>query len=57
MQVVAISSPRRPEWHWRITNYTGEVVEESHVGFPSIAAAVAAGTDRLASMDAADLRR
>jgi hypothetical protein len=57
MQVVAISSPRRPEWHWRITNYTGEVVEESHVGFPSIAAAVAAGTDRLASMDAADVRR
>ena len=57
MQVVAISSPRRPEWHWRITNYAGEVVEESQASFPSIAAAVAAGKDRLVSMDASDVRR
>jgi len=40
MQVTAISSPRYPEWRWRISDYAGETVEESHVGFPSIAAAV-----------------
>ena len=52
MQVVAISSPRCPEWHWRIMNYAGEVVEESQAGFLSIAAAVAAGKDRLKSRSA-----
>jgi hypothetical protein len=57
MQVVAISSPRNPEWHWRIMNYGGEVIEESQAGFPSIAAAVAAGKERLMSMDAVDVRR
>jgi len=57
MQVVAISSPRHPEWHWRIMNYAGEIVEESQVGFASISAAVAAGNERLTSMDSIDLRR
>ena len=50
MQVTAISTPRYPEWRWRITGYAGETVEESHAGFPTIAAAVAAGTERLVSM-------
>lgn len=54
MQVVAVSTPRYPEWRWRITDYAGEIVEESHVGFPSIAAAVAAGTERLVSMNVID---
>ena len=44
MQVTAISTPRYPEWRWRITNYGGETIEESQRGFPTIAAAVAAGT-------------
>ena len=57
MQVVAISSPRNPEWRWRILNYGGEIVEESQAGFPNIAAAVAAGKERLMSMDAVDGRR
>jgi hypothetical protein len=57
MQVVAISSPRNPEWHWRIMNYGGEIIEESQRGFPSIAAAVAAGKERLTSLDALDTRR
>ena len=57
MQVVAISSPRHPEWHWRIVNYAGEVVEESQTGFASISAAVAAGKERLTSMAALDARR
>ena len=52
MHVSAISSPRNPEWRWRITNYGGEVIEESQAGFPSIAAAVAAGKERLLRMDA-----
>ena len=54
MQVTAISTPRYPEWRWRITDYAGTTVEESHVGFPSIAAAVAAGTERLVSMNTID---
>jgi len=57
MQVVAISTPRNPEWRWRIMNYGGEVIEESQAGFSSIAAAVAAGTERLKSIDAVDVRR
>ncbi|HJZ77003.1 MAG TPA: hypothetical protein VKE51_34970 [Vicinamibacterales bacterium] len=57
MHVVAISSPRNPEWRWRIMNYGGEVVEESQAGFPSIAAAVAAGKERLMSMEAVDVQR
>jgi hypothetical protein len=54
MQVTAVSSPRYPEWRWRISDYAGVTVEESHVGFPSIAAAVAAGTERLVSLNVVD---
>ena len=54
MQVTAISSPRYPEWRWRISDYAGETVEESQAGFPSIAAAVAAGTERLVTMNVVD---
>jgi hypothetical protein len=54
VQVAAISTPRYPEWRWRITDYAGATVEESHVGFSSIAAAVAAGTVRLVSMNTID---
>lgn len=57
MQVVAISSPRNPEWRWRIMNYGGEIIEESQAGYPSISAAVAAGKERLITMDAVDGRR
>jgi hypothetical protein len=55
MQVVAFSSPSRPEWRWRIVNYSGEVVEESHETFPSIATAVAAGTRRMDDLGTRDL--
>jgi len=57
MQVVAISTPGNPEWYWRILNYGGEIVEESQGSFPSIAAAVAAGKERLIRIDALDARR
>jgi len=50
MQVTAISTPRYPEWRWRIKSYAGKTVEESHVGFPTTAAAMAAGSERLVSM-------
>ncbi len=36
MQVVTISSPRRPARPWRLMDYAGEPIEESQVGFPSI---------------------
>ena len=52
MQVTAFSTPAHPEWRWRICNYGGEIIEESHDRFLTIAAAVARGLKRLADMDA-----
>src|SRR3989442_15255186 len=54
MQVVAFSTPTNPHWRWRIVNYAGEVVEESHEIFPTIASAVAQGTKRLVQMKVVD---
>jgi len=54
MQVTAISTPRAPEWRWRITDYGGATIEESQHSFPSIAAALAAGKERLGSMSEPD---
>jgi hypothetical protein len=50
MQVVAFSTPGRPQWRWRIVDYSGGPVEESHEAFATIAAAVAQGARRLAEM-------
>jgi len=47
MNVVAFSTPRQPDWRWRIVNYGGETVEESSAGFATIALAVAEGNARL----------
>lgn len=52
MQVIAIATPNRPDWRWRIVDYGGEMVEESFEAFPTIAAAVGAGAERLKKMDA-----
>jgi hypothetical protein len=57
MQVVAVATPARPDWRWRIINYAGEIVEESSLAFPSIAAAVAMGTQRLRQIDIVDVSR
>jgi hypothetical protein len=54
MDVTAFSSPTQPDWRWRIVNYAGEVVEESHERFPTIAAAVAMGTQRLVQINIVD---
>lgn len=54
MQVTAISNPRHPLWRWRITDYAGELIEESRDGFATISAAVAAGTKRMVSMNVVD---
>ena len=43
MQVVALSTPARTGWTWRIVNAAGEVIEESRERFPTIATAVATG--------------
>ncbi len=48
MQVTAFSTAARPEWRWRICDYGGETIEESHDRFLTIAAAVAQGAERLA---------
>jgi hypothetical protein len=54
MQVIAFATAARPEWRWRIVDYAGEMVEESSTVFPTIAAAVGAGAERLQSMDVVD---
>ena len=54
MQVVAVSTPLRPDWRWRIVNYAGEIIEESHETFPSIAAAVREGGRRIHEIDVPD---
>jgi len=51
MQVVAFSTPRDPEWRWRIVDYDGHTVQESYQTFPSIAAAVTDGATRLDKMN------
>ena len=47
MQVLAFSTPSRPDWRWRIVNYDGHMIEESYVTFPSIEVAVTEGSRRL----------
>jgi hypothetical protein len=54
MHVAAFSSPPSPDWRWRIVGYAGEMVAESHQTFPTIAAAVANGTQRLLEMNVVD---
>lgn len=56
MQVVAIRTPMRPDWRWRIVNYSGEMVEESHATFPTIAVAVTEGAARLQEILLLDTR-
>jgi hypothetical protein len=55
MQVVAFSTPSRPEWRWRIVSYAGDMVEESHETFSSIGTAVAEGTRRMNELGVQDL--
>ena len=57
MQVTAFSTAARPEWRWRPCDYGGEIVEESHHHFLTIAAAVAQGAERLGHMNAVDRAR
>ncbi len=54
MQVIAFATAARPEWRWRIVDYAGDMVEESSTVFPTIAAAVGAGAERLQRMDVVD---
>ena len=54
MHVTAISTPASPDWRWRLLTSAGEVVEESRGAFPSIAAAITAGTARLRELNVVD---
>ena len=54
MQVIAFSTPSRPEWRWRIVSYSGELVEESLETFTTIGIAVARGTKRLTELNIVD---
>jgi hypothetical protein len=54
MFVTAVSTPANPHWRWRISTYTGAVVDESRDEFTTIAAALAAGRTRAATMTVPD---
>jgi hypothetical protein len=47
MNVFAFSTARVTEWRWRIVDLQGEMLEESSARFPTITAALAAGTEQL----------
>jgi hypothetical protein len=47
MNVVAFSAARAAEWRWRIVDLQGATLEESSARFPTIAEALAAGTEQL----------
>jgi hypothetical protein len=47
MNVLAVSSSRVADWRWRIVDLQGETLEESSAKFPTIGAALAAGTEHL----------
>jgi hypothetical protein len=55
MQVMAFNTPSRPEWRWRIVDYSGQMVEESSQTFPTIANAVTDGTRRVNELTERDL--
>jgi hypothetical protein len=54
VNVLAFSTPHRPDWRWRIVNYAGEVVEESQASFPTIGSALAEGNRRMEDMNTVD---
>jgi hypothetical protein len=54
MQVIAFSTPARPEWRWRIMDFAGQIIEESRDGFATITAAVVAGTAHLVQLRVID---
>lgn len=54
MQVLAFCTPANTSWRWRIVSYSGDIVEESHQVFPTIATAVAQGAKRLVEMNVVD---
>jgi len=52
---MAFSTPARPDWRWRIVDYSAQIIEGSFDGFPTtLAVAVAKGTERLVLMIRAD---
>jgi len=47
INVFAFSTSRASDWRWRMVDLKGETLEESSASFPTIADAIAAGTERL----------
>jgi hypothetical protein len=47
MNLLAVSTSRIAEWRWRIVDLQGEILEESSAKFPTISAALAAGTEQM----------
>jgi len=55
MQVIAFSTPARPEWRWRIVDYEGGMLEESYETFGSIGIALTAGSRRMGELTVKDV--
>ena len=55
MHVLAVSTPSKPDWRWRIVDYAGDTVEESSQTYGSIATAVTDGTLRMVEMNVRDV--
>ncbi len=51
MQVIAFATAAESGWRWRIVGYSGEMLEESSRSFPTIASAVADGSERMHEID------
>jgi len=47
VNVLAFSTPAKTEWRWRIVDQRGDILEESSARFPTIADAIAAGTEQV----------
>ena len=47
MNVFAFSTPNAADWQWRIVDLQGDTLEESSTRFPTLAEALAAGTEQL----------
>jgi hypothetical protein len=57
MNVLAFARSAGDAWRWRIVDYNSHTVEESSATFPTIAAAVAAGAQRLREHTDRDVER
>jgi hypothetical protein len=47
VNLFAFSTPQTAEWRWRIVDLQGDTLQESSTRYPTMAAALVAGTEQL----------